>query len=179
MNKSLSINAQYQRNKTLLGKACPIEFNYHKAAGKEIKFKEAPSKFYNKGNLTDGQKAHFPRINNEWLAWSGQNMEASLNLNDASFIESIDLGFLKNEQDWIYLPSQVEIFISLDNIHFVKVDTQPSISEINGKYNYHYAVNKLKAQYINIIATCAPNIETGKPGEGKNAWLFSDEIEIQ
>ncbi len=177
--KSFQLNAQYQRNNKLIGKACPIVFSFNKATGKNISFKEAPSKFYNKGNLTDGQKAHFPRINKEWLAWSGQNMEASLNLNDASFIESIDLGFLKNEQDWIYLPSQVEIFISLDNIHFVKVDTQPIISEINGKYNYHYAVNKLKAQYINIIATCAPNIETGKLGEGKNAWLFVDEIEIK
>jgi hexosaminidase len=179
LNKSFQLNAQYQRNNKLIGKACPIVFSFNKATGKNISFKEAPSKFYNKGNLTDGQKAHFPRINNEWLAWSGQNMDASLNLNDASFIESIDLGFLKNEQDWIYLPSQVEIFISLDNIHFVKVDTQPSISETNGKYNYHYAVNKLKAQYINIIATCAPKIEVGKPGAGENAWLFVDEIEIK
>jgi hexosaminidase len=179
LNKSFNGYPQFKRGKSFMGTANAIEFNYHKAVGKPITFKEAPSKYYDKGNLTDGQKAHFPRINNEWLAWSGQNMDASLNLNDASFIESIDLGFLKNEQDWIYLPSQVEIFISLDNIDFVKVDLQPSISEINGKYNYHYAVNKLKAQYINIIATCAPRIEPGKPGEGNNAWLFSDEIEVK
>ncbi len=179
MNKSFSINAQYQRNKTLFGKACPIEFNYHKAVGKPITFKEAPSKYYNKGNLTDGQKAHFPRINNEWLAWSGQNMEAAIDLIDTPVLESLNIGFLKNESDWIYLPSQVEIYISLDNITFVKHDAKPLITESNGKFNYQFDLTNVRVKNFVIVAKCAPKIEAGKPGAGENAWLFVDEIEIK
>jgi hexosaminidase len=179
LNKSFQLNAQYQRNNKLIGKACPIVFSFNKATGKNISFKEAPSKFYNKGNLTDGQKAHFPRINKEWLAWSGQNMEASIDLIDTAVLESLNIGFLKNESDWIYLPNQVEIYISLDNLTFVKHDVKPLITENNGKFNYQFDLTKVRVKNFVIVATCAPKIEAGKPGAGENAWLFVDEIEIQ
>jgi hexosaminidase len=179
LNKSFKGQTQFKRDKSLKGEAIPIEFNYHKAVGKEITFKEAPSKYYNKGNITDGQRAHFPRINNEWLAWSGQNMETSIDLVDTLVLESISVGFLKNESDWIYLPGQVDIHISHDNIHFVKIDSKPTITENNGRNNYHYQLNKLGVKYIKIVAICAPKIEDGKPGAGENAWLFVDEIEIE
>jgi hexosaminidase len=179
LNKSFKAQAQLKRGKSLKGNAIPIEFNYHKAVGKEIIFREAASIYYNKGNLTDGQKAHFPRINNEWLAWSGQNMEASIDLLDTQVLESLSIGFLKNESDWIYLPSQVEIYVSPDNMAFIKHDVKPTITESNSRFNYHFDLTKLSLKKIKIIATCAPKIEAGKPGAGKNAWLFSDEIEIK
>jgi hexosaminidase len=179
LNKSFNGFTQFKRGKSLMGKAVAIEFNYHKAVGKPIKFKEAPSKYYNKGNLTDGQKAHFPRINNEWLAWSGQNMEAAIDLIDTPVLESLNIGFLKNESDWIYLPSQVEIYISLDNMTFVKHDAKPLITESNGKFNYQFDLTKVRVKNFVIVATCAPKIEAGKPGAGEEAWLFVDEIEIQ
>ena len=179
LNKSFSGSAQFKRKSAFLGKSTPIEFHYNKATGKEISFKNLPSEYYNKGNLTDGQQAHFPRINNEWLAWSGQNMEASINLKDTLLLESINIGFLKNEQDWIYLPSNVEIFISLDNLTFVKHDVKPLITESNGKFNYHFDLTKVRVKNFVIVATCASKIESGKPGAGENAWLFVDEIEIK
>lgn len=179
LNKSFKGQTQFKRDKSLKGKATPIEFNYHKAVGKEITFKEAPSKYYNQGNITDGQRAHFPRINNKWLAWSGLNMEASIDLKDTAVLESLSIGFLKNESDWIYLPSQVEIYISLDNIHFVKLDKKPTTTENNGRNNYHYKLNKIGVKYLKIVANCAPKIEQGKPAAGENAWLFVDEIEIE
>lgn len=179
LNKSFTGKAQFKRNNSFLGNAIPIVFNYHKAVGKEISFKELPSKYYNKGCLTDGQIGHFPRINNEWLAWSGQNMDALIDLKEDLFIEGINIGFLKNESDWIYLPNDVEIDYSIDNIHFFKLDNEPKITEINGRYEYHYELKKLNARYFKIVAHCAPKIEEGKPGAGENAWLFVDEIEIK
>jgi hexosaminidase len=179
LNRSFNGYPQFKRGKSLIGKAIAIEFNYHKAVGKPITFKEAPSKYYNKGNLTDGQKAHFPRINNEWLAWSGQNMVATIDLIDTPVLESLNIGFLKNESDWIYLPSQVEIYISLDNLTFVKHDAKPIITESNGKFNYQFDLTKVRVKNFIIVANCAPKIEAGKPGAGENAWLFVDEIEIK
>ncbi|HRG59331.1 MAG TPA: beta-N-acetylhexosaminidase [Bacteroidia bacterium] len=179
LNQSFNGKAQFKRDKLLLGKAIPIAFNYHKAVGKEITFKEPPSIYYNKGNVTDGQIAHFPRINNEWLAWSGQNMEALIDLKSELYFEQVNIGFLKNESDWIYLPSDVEIHSSTDQIHFVKIDAKATIIENNGRFNYSYELKKLNARYLKIVAKCAPKIEEGRPGTGENAWLFIDEIEIK
>jgi hexosaminidase len=179
LSKSFKGYPQFKRGKSLMGKALAIEFNYHKAVGKPITFKELPSKYYNKGSVTDGQKAHFPRINNEWLAWSGQNMDATIDLMNTQMLESLDIGFLKNESDWIYLPNQVEIYTSIDNINFVKLESKASISNSFSNFNYHYDLSKVKAKYFKIIAACAPKIEEGKPGAGQNAWLFVDEIEIK
>ena len=179
LNQSFNGKAQFKRDKLLLGKAIPIVFNHHKAVGKEITFKEPPSKYYNKGNLTDGQIAHFPRINNEWLAWSGQNMEALIDLKSELYFEQVNIGFLKNENDWIYLPSDVEIHSSTDQIHFVKIDVKATIIENNGRFNYAYEFKKHNARYLKIIAHCAPKIAEGRPGVGENAWLFIDEIEVK
>jgi hexosaminidase len=179
LDKSFNGFPQFKRGKSLMGKAAAIEFNYHKAVGKPITFKEAPSKYYNKGNLTDGQKAHFPRINDEWLAWSGQNMVATIDLIDSPVLESLNIGFLKNESDWIYLPSQVEVYISLDNLAFVKLDVKPIITENNGTFNYQFDLTNVRVKNFVIVANCAPKIEPGKPGAGENAWLFVDEIEIK
>lgn len=179
INSSCNIEAQYRRGKTLLSKPNLIEFNFNKATGKEVKFKLAPSKYYNQGNLTDGQKAHFPRINKEWLAWSGQNMEATIKLGDSNIIESVDIGFLKNESDWIYLPERIEILLSNDSINFTRLDVVPTISENNGRFNYHFPLKISGAAYIQINAIAAPKISSGKPGAGENAWLFCDEIEIK
>lgn len=179
LNKSMQVFAQFQRNKNLVGKPITIEFNYNKATGKNIAFKEAPSKYYNKGSLTDGQIAHFPRINSEWLAWSGANMEATLQLQDSSTIQQIDIGFLKNESDWIYLPSQVEIYISFDNLKFTKLETNPTITEFYGRHNYQFNLEKTKVLYVKILAHVAPKILPNMPGAGENAWLFVDEIQIK
>lgn len=178
LNKSFKISAQLKRKNTLLGKPCQIEFNYNLATGKEISFKNTPSSYYNKGNLSDGMKAHFPRINNEWLAWSGQDMEATIDLTVSQKINSIAVGFLENQSDWIYLPSKVMIYTSSDNNNFTLQEITPKISIINGRNNYHFECNDLEVRYIKIVGICAPKIAPGKNGAGENSWLFADEIEI-
>lgn len=179
INQSFTAQVQYKRNGKLLGKASPITFNYNKATGKSITFKDLPSKYYNKGNLTDGQKAHFPRINNEWLAWSGQNIEAVIDLSVAQQLNSIDIGFLENKNDWIYLPTKVMVYASNDTTNFTLLTEQAKISTNYGRNNYHFDLSNTTQRFIKIVAICAPKIGSGKPGAGENAWLFADEIEIK
>lgn len=170
--------AQFKRNGALIGNPCPIEFNFNKATGKQISFKHAASTYYNKGNLTDGMRAHYPRINNEWLAWSGKDMEVIVDLASEQPITSMDIGFLKNENDWIYLPSSVLIAFANDTSNFMIQAIEPGIVTINGRTNYHYDFSKVKTRYIKITAVCAPKIEQQKNGAGEHPWLFVDEIEV-
>jgi hexosaminidase len=179
LNQSFKGTAKFLRNTTALGKTIPIEFNHHKAVGKEVLFKDNPSKYYNKGNLTDGQIGNFPRNNNEWLAWSGQNMEAYINLGELVNINHINIGLLENKDDWIYLPVKVEIYTSKDQINFEKLDSNPTIAVSHGRNNYSFDLKNLKVQYLKIVANCAPKIENNLPGAGENAWLFVDEIEVK
>jgi hexosaminidase len=170
--------AQFKRNNLLIGSATPIDFRYHLAVGKNISFTYPPSNYYKEGCLTDGIIAHFPRINTEWLAWSGQDMEAVVAFSEKQNLQSIDIGFLKNDEDWIYLPSKVNIYFSDEVNKFNAMELKPVITNKNGRYNYHYDLKDIETKFVKVIANCAPRIAQDKKGAGENAWLFVDEIEI-
>lgn len=177
ITQSTQGRAFFYRNGEALGKDCNFKFFKNKATSKKVNFVEPPSKYYNKGNLTDGLLGHSPRINSEWLAWSGKNMDAVIDLIHDTEINTINVGFLKNEDDWIYLPSYVEIMISSNGKDFTSVSTKPVISQELNRYNYLFKIDKQKVRFVKIIAQCAPVIPEGRNGAGNNAWLFVDEIQ--
>ena len=176
LSKSQTITAQYFRNKKAIGKNCSFNYTQHKAIGKQVQFKTEPSESYNKACLTDGLTGNHPRINNEWLGWSGKNMEATLKTDDLNTINSIQIGFLQQEHDWIYLPEKVELFTSKNGKKFKPLDYQLEKTTEFGRVNYIFKIKSVHTKYIKIKAICTPIITKEKPGSGNKAWLFVDEI---
>ncbi|MCC6372819.1 MAG: family 20 glycosylhydrolase [Bacteroidia bacterium] len=165
----------------LQGKILQRKIHINKATGKELKFKTEPSKYYNKGGaftLVNGIKAVLPRINNEWLGWSGDDMELTLDLGESTNISTLEVGFLNEELNWIYLPRELEFFTSEDGLIFKSLGNinTAQIKEQNRVVTLK--TETLKTRYVKISAKNAGKIPSGKPGAGENCWLFCDEISI-
>ena len=156
----------------------------HKALGKLIKSTIEPSTYYNEGGLPkllDSKAGHAPRTSSDWLGWSGKNPELLIDLGKVNELNKIDIYTLKEEMNWIYLPSKIEIAWSEDGVQFTSGQTlvQSGIDNgytVEGKINY--PLNQIQARYIKLNFTCAPKIMKGNPGEGEDAWLFLSEIVI-
>ncbi len=164
------------------GKTIEQEFFVNKATGKKITLKKMPSEHYNTGGaytLVDGIKGRLPWYGKEWLGFSGDDMEAVVDLGEINLITMVTAGVLNAENDWIYLPSAIEVYSSDDNINFIiqgKADKEEIIKQ---NRDIRIPLSNIKARYIKVIIKNSGKIPSGKPGEGSNSWLFVDEIGIE
>jgi hexosaminidase len=169
------------KNNKLQGKVSVKDYVINKATNKSITLKTPASKSYNgDGNFTlvNGVVGTLPRMSNQWLAWNGNDLEATIDLGKEEAISEISIGFLKEELSWIYLPNEIEYFISNDSIQFTSVGKLTS-KNINEERFASLHIKTTKAKYVKILAKNFGKIPSGKPGAGENAWLFSDEIIIK
>ncbi len=168
------------KNGKIRGKA-EQKFIISKSSGAKITLTYPPSTYYNYGGsftLVDGISGRVPWNGKEWLGFSNTPMEAILDLGEIKEISEVTVHALKAEASWIYLPKKMMVEFSSDGITFI------TFGELNAD-----SINKIGrimtiksvpffARYIKIHIERAGIIESGKPGEGNNAWLFVSEIEI-
>ena len=181
LSKDATIKAALYKNKELKGKISVKKYDINKATNKPITLKTPASKSYSGDGsftLVNGVVATLPRISNQWLGWNGNNMEAIINLEKEESFSEINVGFLKEELSWIYLPKEVEYFVSNDGIQFTSIG-KISANEISKERFATLSIKSVKAKYVKIIATNFGKIPSGKPGAGEDAWLFCDEIQIK
>ena len=181
ISNDVTIKAVLFKNNELKGKISERNYVINKATNKPIKFKTQANKSYSgDGNFTlvNGVTASLPRINNQWLGWSGNDLEAIVNLEKTEDVSEITVGFLKEEVNWIYLPKEVEYFTSIDGKNFTSVGKINS-NEISNERFATLQLKTTKAKYVKVIAKNFGKIPSGKPGAGENAWLFCDEIQIK
>ena len=164
-------------------------FSINKATGKKITLKEQPAERW-KGNgaftLVNGiiaeKKLDQPQ---EWIGFSGKDLEAVIDLGKNVTINTIRLHVLKQEYSWIYLPAYVEFFISNDGINFTSAgkqipDANSDVRSIETNFNnISTTFNTVSARYIKVFAKNAGTIPEGKRGAGNPAWLMVDEIEVE
>ncbi len=181
LDKDMTISSALFKDDQLKGKISSRNYEINKATNKPITLKNEPSKSYNYGGsftLVNGVVAKLPRDNNEWLGWSGKDIEATINLEKVQEISYLQIGFLTEELNWIYLPKSVEFFVSLDGVYFTSIKkllTEDFKFERFAKISFPVTT----AKYVKIIAQNFGKIPSGKPGAGEDSWLFSDEIQIK
>lgn len=181
LSNDQTIKAALFKDNVLKGKVSNKSYLIHKATGKPVTLKTAPSKSY-KGDgeftLVNGVVATRPRINEQWLAWSGKDLEAVIDLKSQESISEISVGFLKEELNWIYLPKEVELFVSENGTKFRSIAKIRSENLDQERFaSVHFKA--CKAKYIKVIAKNFGKIPSGKPGAGSDSWLFCDEIIVK
>lgn len=152
------------------------------ASAKQVSFAKAPSEHYpGKGGFTlvDGIVAVLPRINSEWLGWSGDDMIATIDLGATQTISSAEIGVLHDPTNWIYEPSEIQLEWSLDGIKWEHILVSTIVPFKPNPRIKQLKFSPVAARYIRINAKNPGLIPAGNPGAGKNSWIFFDEIIIE
>lgn len=118
----------------------------------------------------------------EWQSYYGNSFEAVVDLKKAKNISSVAGTFLQDNGSWIWMPTQMEIYISNDNKNFSLVKTilpKTDIKEEKVLVEILTANFKpTKARYIKIIAKNFGTIPSWHLGAGNPSHLFISEIAI-
>ncbi len=180
ISKDLIVKSALFKNGEMKGSVMSGSYHINKATNASVFFKEAPHKSYSTGGaftLVNAETGSSPRINEQWLGWNGNDMEAVIRFEKSEDIHEIEVGFLDEELSWIYFPERVEVFASTNGISYYSLG-KAEINLTRGRF-VKVSVNRVNAAYIKIIAKNRGKIPGGKPGAGENAWLFCDEIIIR
>jgi hypothetical protein len=98
-------------------------------------------------------------------------------------VNKITAGFLQNQNVWIFLPTTVEIALSMDGIGFAILSRMNHKTKEEGHgarvKDFSASAGGARVRYIRIraknVGTCPP----WHKGAGGKAWLFVDEIMVE
>ncbi|MGZ3888214.1 MAG: glycoside hydrolase family 20 protein [Flavisolibacter sp.] len=159
-------------------------FTIHKAIGKNVMYTNPVSNYYmadGPNSLTDGVRGT-DAVNQYWHGFAGKDLIAIVDLGSDLSIHRVSMGFLQHYRDWIMMPQWVSFEISQDGKNFrevKKVNNMVSTSE-QGSIIKDFVAEfpEQKARFVRVTAKVLDALPNGHAGEGKPAWIFSDEIVV-
>ena len=168
--KSKVVNKKISFNKATY---CPIELTFQ------------PSEKYKFGGaitLVDGMKGNDSYATGAWLGFVGGNVEAIIDLGQESEIKQVATNAIVDMSAWIMGSTGLVVSISDDNKEFREVAAKDIPAETNidkkGVENYEITFDPVKARYVKVVIKRSPALPKGHAGEGKAAYMFIDEIEV-
>jgi len=133
--------------------------------------------------LIDGIKGINDFRLGDWQGYQEVNLEVVVDLGKPTHVENLSIRFLQDINAWIFMPSEVEFFVSDNNRSFiftgrVKNDVAQDNWDVLIK-DFRIGVYPKTTRYIKIIGKNIGKCPEGHKAEGYNAWIFADEITIK
>ena len=117
-----------------------------------------------------------------WQGYYGVDLIATIDLGASKRINRLAGSFLQEIYSWIWMPTEVEYFVSDDGKRFRsvgKVKNDVPIDE-DGAFIQEMAVRpRTDARYVKMVAKTIGICPEGHVGAGQKAWIFCDELVIE
>lgn len=157
----------------------------HEAVGKSIAFAEPADPKYTAGPenaLIDGFRAS-NNYQYGWQGWWGKDMIATIDLGRAVVIDTLEIGFLQDQQSWIFLPTEVRWEFSFDGVQWKhlltsKVDSAGVKGEQLRMLQENFPRFRTPYRYIRVTAKNLGDLPAWHGSKGP-CWLFCDEIVVR
>jgi hexosaminidase len=163
---------------TTMGRVSTQPFTFSKTLGKTYIFDLQPLQY--KGTtafaLTDGKKGSKSNFS-EWVGFKDADLDVKIDLEQATQISRVDIGFLSDQESWVYLPTSIEILVSKDGITYSsvkKIDLGESAEKGKIVQQINAGFETQTARYIKISVKNAGKANTDK----KDRYLMADEISV-
>lgn len=161
-----------------------ISFNKATACPVELLQPTHKNYTYNGGaTLTDGLLGDKGFGTGRWLGFSGNDLEAVIDLKLNTDVSSVSLNTCVDKGSWIFDARNIEVSVSADGKSFTKVASKslPALEEQtpDNIYTYELTFPQTTTRYVKVTATSEHNIPEWHGGKGKPAFLFVDEISVK
>lgn len=118
-----------------------------------------------------------------WQGYHQVNLDAVVELEEARIINKISIGFLQDQNSWIFMPEEVIFQVSTDGIIFTTVGTEKNTLDehLKGAVLHEFIAGRVKqkARFVRVVAKNRGTCPLWHPGAGEKAWIFADEITVE
>lgn len=163
-----------------------VEGNFKKiAAGRTIKIENRYNSQYEAGGdiaLIDYQRGSNNFRVGTWQGYHGVDLVATVDLSEVQEINRLAGSFLQDQKSWIFMPKQVEFFVSNDGKNFKSIGVMDNTisQETEEPVLHEFSFDKkLSARYIKMVAKKIDACPDWHVGAGEPGWIFCDEIVIE
>jgi Putative alpha-1,2-mannosidase len=133
--------------------------------------------------LIDGIRGSANWSGGGWQGYQGKDFVAVVDLGSVQTVSQVGAGFLQDVGSWIWMPSRVEIELSIDGKSFAPagsiVNEVPDRQEGVVIRDFVKKISPQNARYVRIRAVNLGKIPAWHPGSGGDAWIFVDEILVK
>ncbi|OGD10355.1 MAG: hypothetical protein A2Y86_04055 [Candidatus Aminicenantes bacterium RBG_13_62_12] len=159
------------------------EFVGHHGRGGRITLSPSFSRRYPSAglhSLADGVRGSLDHRDGAWQGFEGSDLEITLNLGRLQTVRRLACGFLQHASIAVFIPDQVEFFVSTDSRTFSHAGTVwPRVPrKISDRVMRDIAVDleAVEIRYIRVRARNAGPCPAGHPLVGEKTWIFADEV---
>ena len=117
-----------------------------------------------------------------WQGYQGVDIDVTVDLGEKTDITRLAGSFLQDQKSWIFMPTQVEFFVSDDGKKFESVGVVENeiAPDVEDAVVQELDVRKkLQARYVRMVAKNIGTCPHWHVGSGEKAWIFCDEIVIE
>ena len=164
----------------------PIDAQYYLIdARHSVKLENKYNEQYEAGGLKaliDHQRGGENFRTGSWQGYYGVDLIATVDLGQSKKINRLAGSFLQEIYSWIWMPTEVEYFVSDDGKNFRSVGKVKNNVPIDadGAYVQEMEVRpRTNARYVKMVAKTIGTCPEGHVGAGQKAWIFCDELVIE
>ena len=163
-----------------------IDAQYFKIdARRSVKLENKYNEQYEAGGLKaliDHQRGGENFRTGSWQGYYGVDLIATVDLGRTKRINRLAGSFLQEVYSWIWMPTEVEYFVSDDGRNFRSVGKVKNTVPIDadGAMIQEMEVRpRTDARYVKMAAKTIGTCPEGHVGAGQKAWIFCDEFVIE
>ena len=164
----------------------PIDAQYYLIdANRSVKLENMYNEQYEAGGLKaliDHQRGGENFRTGSWQGYYGVDLIATVDLGQSKRINHLAGSFLQEIYSWIWMPTEVEYFVSDDGKNFRsvgKVKNDVPV-DVDGAFIQEMEVRpRTNARYVKMVAKTIGTCPEGHVGAGQKAWIFCDEFVIE
>jgi predicted alpha-1,2-mannosidase len=117
-----------------------------------------------------------------WQGYEGVNLIATIELEKKRSISELGIRFLQDENAWIFMPLEVEFYVSDDGVDFTPVGVvfnNISYKQKGTLKRTFKLETNVKAKFVKVVAQNRGTCPSDHKGAGGKSWIFADEITIK
>ncbi len=164
----------------------PIDAQYYLIdARHSVKLENMYNEQYAAGGLKaliDHQRGGENFRTGSWQGYYGVDLIATVDLGQSKKINRLAGSFLQEIYSWIWMPTEVEYFVSDDGKNFRSVGKVKNEvpQDADGAFIQEMEVRpRTSARYVKMVAKTIGTCPEGHVGAGQKAWIFCDELVIE
>ena len=163
-----------------------IDTKFHKIdASHSVKLVNAYNEQYEAGGLKaliDHQRGGENFRTGSWQGYYGVDLIATIDLGESRRINRLAGSFLQEQKSWIWMPREVEFFVSDNGKSFRsvgKVKNNVPDDEDDAIIQEMEVRPRTDARYVKMVAKTIGTCPEWHVGAGQKAWIFCDEVVIE
>ena len=186
VNEMMEMGITPDRYRDMIERYLEKTFSYSNSYFRPVELRKPPTEPYTcdgPQGLTDGAGGIMD-YRYYWMGFYGDTLDAVISLGATDTVGHISMDFYFYPLSWIFLPQQIDFYISNDKSNWQLVGRHkpenPEILATPMIKTFNTDLPKpTQARYLRVVATPPPCIPEWHRAAGKPAWIFTDEVLVE